>query len=168
MLCQMVEDAETEQRDCGMEKSAIGQEIEDRRAELEGLNNQIGAARDADKRLRERSGASESMAELESEYACLRRHTEEFGALVLASYALDEAIRRYRAGSSTGLLTEASRLFRLLTCGSFERLAISEEDEGKPYLIGVRLDGSDVGVEGMSDGTCDQLYLALRLGKAPE
>ena len=163
LLCQMVEDAEREHRDCGMEKSAIGQEIEERRTELEGLNNQIGAARDADKRLRERSGAGESLAELESEYACLRRHTEEFGALVLASDALDEAIRRYRAGSSTGLLTEASRLFCLLTCGSFERLAIAEEDEGKPFLIGVRPDGSDVGVEGMSDGTCDQLYLALRL-----
>ncbi len=163
MLCQLAEDAEKENRDCGMEKSAIAQEIEDQRAALERLNNQIGAARDANRWLRERSGAGESLAELESEYARLRRHAEEYGALVLASYALNEAIRRYRAGSSTGLLTEASRLFSLLTCGSFERLAISEEDEGKPFLIGVRPDGSEVGVEGMSDGTCDQLYLALRL-----
>ena len=29
--------------------------------------------------------------------------------------------------------------------------------------MGVRLTGQEVGVEGMSDGTCDQLYLSLRL-----
>ncbi len=30
-------------------------------------------------------------------------------------------------------------------------------------LVGVRGRGEEVGVEGMSDGTCDQLYLSLRL-----
>ena len=163
MLYQLAEDAEKENRDCGMEKSAIAQEIEDQRAALESLNNQIGAARDANRWLRERSGAGESQADLESEYARLTAPCRRIRALVIASHALNEAIRRYRAGNSTGLLAEASHLFSLLTCGSFERLAISEEDEGKPYLIGVRPDGSEVGVEGMSDGTCDQLYLALRL-----
>jgi len=29
--------------------------------------------------------------------------------------------------------------------------------------MGVRSSGQDVGVDGMSDGTCDQLYLSLRL-----
>jgi uncharacterized protein YhaN len=37
-------------------------------------------------------------------------------------------------------------------------------DQDTPVLVGVRPDGKEtVGVEGMSDGTTDQLYLALRL-----
>ncbi len=162
-LCQLVEESQREQRDYGLESKALEQQIEEKKAALDGVTKQIGAAEEADRALRARSGAGESAAELESEYARLRYQLEEYGSVVLASHVLNEAICRYRTGSSTGLIAEASSIFRLLTCGSFERLAISEEDEGKPYLVGVRPDGPEVGVEGMSDGTCDQLYLALRL-----
>ena len=37
------------------------------------------------------------------------------------------------------------------------------DDKGEPVLVGIRPDGKWIGVEGMSDGTRDQLYLALRL-----
>ena len=38
------------------------------------------------------------------------------------------------------------------------------DEKGDPIIVGVRPGGQDiVGVEGMSDGTTDQLYLALRL-----
>jgi uncharacterized protein YhaN len=162
-LCRLVEEAVREQRDYALEKRTLEQQFEEKQAGLDDVNKRIGATEEAGRALRARSGAGESAAELESEYARLRDHLEEYSSLVLASHALNEAIRRYREGTSTGLLAEASSIFALLTCGSFERLTISEEEEGKPYLVGVRPDGSEVGVEGMSDGTCDQLYLALRL-----
>ena len=54
-------------------------------------------------------------------------------------------------------------LFAGLTGGSFARLQIDDDGDGRSVLKGVRPDGRLVGVEGMSDGSHDQLYLALRL-----
>jgi len=61
------------------------------------------------------------------------------------------------------VLQRASELFRQLTLGSFAELVSDFNDKDEPVLVGVRPSGEQVRVEGMSDGTCDQLYLALRL-----
>jgi len=51
-----------------------------------------------------------------------------------------------------------------LTVGSFDGVRVEFNGQGQPVLMGVRPRGrGTVGVEGMSDGTADQLYLALRL-----
>jgi uncharacterized protein YhaN len=47
--------------------------------------------------------------------------------------------------------------------GSFAGLRADIDDADRPVLIGVRQSGLLVKVEGMSSGTRDQLYLALRL-----
>ena len=111
MLCRVVEEAEKEHRDYGLEIKDLEQQLEVKKAALDDLNKQIWAAEEAGRMLRARSGAGESAAELESEYACLRDHLEEYGSLVLASHALNEAIRRYHTGSSTGLLAGGTRAF---------------------------------------------------------
>jgi uncharacterized protein YhaN len=49
-----------------------------------------------------------------------------------------------------------------LTGGAFAGLQIDDEGDG-PVLKGVRPDGRLVAVAGMSNGSHDQLYLALRL-----
>jgi uncharacterized protein YhaN len=162
-LCKLVFEAEAQHRDFDQERSPLEQQLKEKRVQLEEVTKQIGAVEETLKGLRARSGMGEVVAEEESEYAQLRGGVENFATLVLASCVLTEAISRYREGNSSGLLAEASTLFRRLTCGSFERLAISEDEDGHPFLIGVRPDGSEVQVEGMSDGTCDQLYLSLRL-----
>src|SRR5262249_11295105 len=56
----------------------------------------------------------------------------------------------------------ASALFAGLTGDSFRGLQIDDDGSG-PILNGVRPDGRLVGVGGMSNGSHDQLYLALRL-----
>jgi uncharacterized protein YhaN len=62
------------------------------------------------------------------------------------------------------VLRRASELFRRLTAGSFEQLLADFDPRGEKVLMGARSDGSPpVALAGMSDGTCDQLYLALRL-----
>ena len=40
---------------------------------------------------------------------------------------------------------------------------VADEADDKPVLRAERADGVRIGVEAMSDGTADQLYLALRL-----
>ena len=86
-----------------------------------------------------------------------------FATLKMASSVLRQAIERYREKQQGPVLERASRLFADLTAGSFVRLQIDDDGEGHAVLKGVRPDGRLVGVEGMSDGSHDQLYLALRL-----
>jgi uncharacterized protein YhaN len=50
-----------------------------------------------------------------------------------------------------------------LTLGSFTELLTDIDERGNPVIMGRRSEGPAVGVESMSDGTRDQLYLALRL-----
>ena len=53
-------------------------------------------------------------------------------------------------------------MFSRLTLGSYASLR-DELDNGKPILLGVRPNDVEVPVDGMSDGSRDQLYLSLRL-----
>jgi len=51
-----------------------------------------------------------------------------------------------------------------MTCGAFSGLRADLDEQGKAVLVGIRTEScSSVNVTQMSDGTCDQLYLALRL-----
>jgi uncharacterized protein YhaN len=77
---------------------------------------------------------------------------------------LSLAIERYRDKSQGPLLKQASSLFSRITGGSFAGIRAEFAEDGRPVIVGVRSGGGDiVTVEGMSDGTADQLYLALRL-----
>ncbi len=100
----------------------------------------------------------------------LATRAEEFARLRVAAVVLRESIDRYRRKHQGPVLERASLLFADLTAGSFAGLRADLDDEGQPVLVGLRGDralrgtpGETVTVDGMSDGTCDQLYLALRL-----
>ncbi len=83
----------------------------------------------------------------------------------VASVALERAKERYRLRNQDTLLTRAGEFFRTLTGQAFGGLDIDNE-EGKDVLTAVRDNGHPnprVPVAGLSDGTRDQLFLALRL-----
>lgn len=62
------------------------------------------------------------------------------------------------------MLTSAAAHFTAMTCGSFSSLRADLDEHGKAILVGIRASsGEAVQISQMSDGTCDQLYLALRL-----
>jgi uncharacterized protein YhaN len=86
--------------------------------------------------------------------------------LRLASAALTAGIERYRSANEDPILKLASESFRQMTLGRFRGIEIALDEDGKHLLVGRREGegpGSQVLVEQMSDGTRDQLYLALRL-----
>ena len=96
--------------------------------------------------------------------AQIRSDAETYVRFKLASCILHSSIERYRERTRGPVLAIASELFRELTLGSFDGLRVDEDDNYRPVLVGIRpgsLDG--ITVNGMSEGTCDQLYLALRL-----
>jgi uncharacterized protein YhaN len=79
------------------------------------------------------------------------------------SRLLRTAVERYRQQKQGPLLARASTLFATLTLGGFSRLMV-DYDGDTARLAGVRADAATVvPVEGMSEGTVDQLFLALRI-----
>lgn len=96
--------------------------------------------------------------------AKIRDEAERYLTLAVARQLLSQAIETYRAQNQGDLLPRAGQIFAHITKGSFADLRPEYGDNEKPFLVGVRAGSKEVvKVEGMSDGTCDQLYLALRL-----
>lgn len=114
------------------------------------------------------SAAGSAAADLEAEgiTAALVADTRQYAVLRAASFVLEKAIENYRSKNQDPLLARASNLFRELTVGSFCDLRADLNDHGKGELRGVRLINEQeelVPTSAMSDGSCDQLYLALKL-----
>ena len=153
-------DAE-EGNDVAAKLSALDAEL----AELQDvLTSAVEARKDAEHALG-RFGAGDAAAQAEARrQEALSEMTAAAEGWVRATVGkrlLAWAIQRYRERRQTPLLQRASELFATLTLGSFERLTL-EDDGDKIVILGRRM-GGEVGVEGMSDGTRDQLYLSLRI-----
>ena len=113
-----------------------------------------------------RKGAAEAAQEAQNAALEIGVCAERWMRLEAARRILDRAMERYRAANEHPLVRRASEIFgRIAGTGPnpFERLAVRYQDGDAPALIGIRADGSDCDVEGMSEGTRDQLYLALRV-----
>ncbi len=95
--------------------------------------------------------------------AGIRSDAERYVRVKLAGRILRDQIERYRSENQGPLIRRASEHFAALTIGSFAALMTDFDDKDEPVLAGVRPDGQRVHVQGMSAGTRDQLYLALRL-----
>jgi uncharacterized protein YhaN len=80
----------------------------------------------------------------------------------LAHALLSEALGRFRDRAQGPMLASASGYFSRMTGGEFVRL-VGDDSTEPPVLLAERRDGGRLQVEGMSEGTRDQLYLALRL-----
>jgi uncharacterized protein YhaN len=83
--------------------------------------------------------------------------------LRLASEVLHRAIESYREKHQGPVLSRASEVFSSLTLGEHFGLTTGFDDDDKPVLVAIRKNREQVEVKGLSDGTRDQLYLALRL-----
>lgn len=99
---------------------------------------------------------------MESAAARFRAAIRPWARLKLAHALLKESLNRFCERAQAPMVAAASTYFSLMTGGRYERLEADEEGD-KPVLRAVQADGARKGIEAMSDGTSDQLYLALRL-----
>ncbi len=143
-----IEELERELDMLGDERSRLDQEIGAMRRELEGMDGREAAAEEAER--------------AEAALASLRPLVERYAVLRAAALLLREEMEEYRKRNQDPVLARAGEAFSVLTAGYFQGLEIDYEDD-RPAIVGVRASGERLGVEGMSDGTCDQLYLALRM-----
>jgi uncharacterized protein YhaN len=126
-----------------------GDNRSDARRAFEAIGGDDRAARDA----ADRQAALAEIKEVADQYIRLR------SAIVVLQWAID----RYRREKQAPMLKRAGELFTVLTEGSFQALQLEIDEHDNMELTGIRQDGRCVGVAGMSDGTTDQLYLALRI-----
>jgi len=89
----------------------------------------------------------------------VRRYAE----LVLARQILEQEIESYRRANQGPLLEHAGWIFSQLTRGAYPTILSDAGDDGRARLVALNADQREVTVEAMSNGTRDQLFLALRL-----
>jgi uncharacterized protein YhaN len=106
--------------------------------------------------------ASQAEAQRQEAIAQMSDVAERYVKVFTAGRLLRWSIDRYREEKQGPLLYRAGFIFSILTSGSFRKLIVNFEREPM-VLEGLRSDGKLVGISGLSDGTRDQLYLALRL-----
>ena len=155
--------SEYHSQDIAEELPRLGNEISDLREKESSLGEEIGRQQNQLAQMDGGAQAAEARQRAEQVLAEIRSDAQQYARLHLAGVVLQRAVERYRQRHQGPVLQRASDLFAMLTLGEFEALRADLDDSGAPVLVGVRRSGEVVHVEGMSDGTSDQLYLALRL-----
>ena len=111
-----------------------------------------------------RGGAARAAARQQEAAAGMAEAAERYLRLKTAARLLQWSMERFRQTRQGPMLARASEIFQALTLGSFSRLLVDADSHDSPRLMSIRTDGGrPVEVSGLSEGTRDQLYLALRL-----
>ncbi|TWT99007.1 YhaN family protein [Neorhodopirellula pilleata] len=100
--------------------------------------------------------------------ARLQTQVDQYVRTKLGSAMLRSAVARYRKRNQGPVLKRASELFASFTLSSFSGIDTDTNDENENVIVGVRggehsTDRRLITVDQMSEGTCDQLFLALRI-----
>jgi DNA repair protein SbcC/Rad50 len=107
------------------------------------------------------SKAADAAQQAQELLAKVKSAAADYVRLKASSIAIARAVDAYREKHQGPMLRRAGEYFSMLTRGSFARLDVDFEGDDQ-VLVGRRGDEL-VRVAGMSEGTADQLYLALRL-----
>jgi uncharacterized protein YhaN len=136
------------------------QELEQRNGDL---RQTIGSEEGELRRRDGEEGAAGVAERIQEILARLRGHVERYTRVRLASVLLQREIERYRAENQDPLLRRAGELFADLTLRRYAGLRTDFDDQERPILVALRDGSRRIKVPEMSDGTRDQLYLALRI-----
>lgn len=128
--------------------------LRDARNSFESIGGDDAAAKDA-------AARQEALAEIQ-------HVAEQYVRIRSSAILLRWAIDRYRREKQAPILKRAGEMFATLTGNSFSALRVDFDEQDRTRLIGVRPDGAVVAVHGMSTGTADQLYLALRIASVED
>jgi uncharacterized protein YhaN len=129
----------------------------------EELARQLAEASSALRRLDTDGAAAAAASDVEAARSEMESIAETYLLKRTQRVLLDHAVKRQAERGRNPLLGRAGALFRTLTLERYADLRVDQEAERK-RLIGVGADGATVvQVADMSEGTQDQLFLALRL-----
>ena len=122
----------------------------------------LNAAQTTLEKIAGQADAARAEAQRQEALARMTNAVDRFIKVHTAAKLLRWSIERFRESKQGPMLSRASDVFLALTQGAFCKLAVDYECDPLK-LSGQRATGELVDIEGMSEGTRDQLYLALRL-----
>lgn len=158
--------AEFEVDEVRAEIQSLHEEIERLVTEERAVNEAVGGLRLQLAQMDGSGRAAEASEAAEQLLARLRGQSEQYVRLRLGSWLLGRSIERFRESNRGPVLDRASQLFAELTLNSFSGLRVDLDERGNTVLVAERAgSGRLVPVTGLSEGTCDQLYLSLRLAQ---
>ncbi len=143
--------------------SETERQLEALEAERSELDQRLGGMRAILAQMDGSARAAETAEEAQQVLASMREKVDRYVRLRMCSMILTGEIERYRSQNQGPIIGRASRLFSDLTLQSFSGLTTDFNERDEPVIVGIRPTGEKIGVSGMSDGTRDQLYLALRV-----
>lgn len=146
--------------------SRLGDEITRQLQDVQAAERTLAEAQGEIKALGQREGAGSAAQEANDAAAEMVDHVERWLRLRAANIILNRAVERYREANQHPLVQRASEIFTAVAStgvNPITKLSVDYTDAEKPVLVGYRADGKLCPVSGMSDGTLDQLYLALRI-----
>ncbi|MFM7151618.1 MAG: ATP-binding protein, partial [Gemmataceae bacterium] len=134
-------------------------------ARIEELNQKVAISQQKmDEWKRATSEAALERQEIASMKEQVAQDVRTYAVQSLAQFVLHQSIERYCQHHQGALLSRAGDYFKLLTDQQFKEVKTDMDETGKPILVACRNDPEEqVEVTGLSDGTRDQLFLALRL-----
>jgi uncharacterized protein YhaN len=158
------EASETNLAQLGPDLDRHNREIDTVFARLNELSGQLANASAALSKIGGSDAAAIAEAKRQEALAAMANAAERYIKVAAAGRLLKWSIDQYREEKQGPMLKRASAIFATLTAGSFQQLIV--DFDMKPMgLLGIRSGSpvSRVDIVGMSKGTRDQLYMALRL-----
>ncbi|WP_018182961.1 ATP-binding protein [Kaistia granuli] len=138
----------------------------DARGERDAAIEQDTRAKAALAALDRRDGAAAAAQDEQDAVAEIAEAVERFSRDHVAARLLSAAIERYRSEHQNPIVERASRAFATLTGGRWSGIGI-DYDQDPPRLAALR-EGRLFSPDALSEGTGDQLFLALRIAAIEE
>ena len=145
---------------CSLSVQETAIQAEQLRQQERQLRRREGECRGRMEALGSREEIQTQLSRLEERIAQLQRYDR---ALALAQQTLTQASGELQRRFAPRISREAQRLFSRMTGGAYDRLTLSQDFS---LLCGTRQEDALREAQWRSDGTIDQLYLALRLSTA--
>jgi uncharacterized protein YhaN len=137
---------------------------EDLRAECDEHKERLGESKRELRSLETDTRAVAAAQDVELTRAAVRDAAVAHAKAKLGSTVVRRAIERYRRLHQDPLLARANQLFTRFTYGSCVELFVDVDERGRGVLMARQRDRTLLDIEAMSDGTREQLFLALRVG----
>jgi uncharacterized protein YhaN len=154
---------EVQDEDLILEIDQLAQSVEASEQQRDDQNQKLaGLERDFDA-MDGGAAAAEAAGEVEEALAKIAHLAAEYAQKRMAAVLLSREIQRFAEENQGPILKRTSELFRRMTLERYEGITSAFSDDDEVILLCCRAGGETVGVEGLSDGTRDQLYLSLRL-----
>jgi uncharacterized protein YhaN len=114
------------------------------------------------------TAAADHQGEMLAVGTIIDREARRYASLLTASALLRNEVERYANAHQGPIIEAASLAFALITGGRYHKIRVIGREAEQAVLEAVCDDGTECSLSGLSDGTRDQLYLALRLATLTE